>query len=54
MQKASECRSPSRTWFRDGADHVVAKYDYPPDLEQRTVEMVLEQAELFAAGAEDN
>ena len=29
---------------------LLAKYDYPPDLEERAVELVLQQAELFAAG----
>ncbi len=27
---------------------LLAKYEYPPDLEERAVELVLEQAELFA------
>ena len=26
----------------------LAKYDYPPDYEERAVELILEQAELFA------
>lgn len=29
--------------------HLLAKYDYPPDLEERAVELVLQQAELFAS-----
>lgn len=29
---------------------LLAKYDYPPDLEEKAVELVLQQAELFAAG----
>jgi type I restriction enzyme, R subunit len=33
---------------------LLAKYDYPPDLEERAVELVLEQAELFAGGARDD
>ena len=28
---------------------LLAKYDYPPDLEERAVELVLQQAELFAS-----
>ena len=28
---------------------LLAKYDYPPDLEDKAVELVLEQAELLAA-----
>lgn len=28
----------------------LAKYEYPPDLEEKAVELVLQQAELFAAG----
>lgn len=28
---------------------LLAKYDYPPDQEDKAVELVLEQAELFAA-----
>lgn len=30
-----------------------AKYDYPPDLEEKAIELVLEQAEVFASGAAD-
>jgi type I restriction enzyme R subunit len=26
---------------------LLAKYDYPPDLEEKAVELVLQQAELF-------
>ena len=29
---------------------LLARYDYPPDLEEKAVELVLQQAELFAAG----
>ncbi len=29
---------------------LLAKYDYLPDLEEKAVELVLEQAELFAEG----
>jgi type I restriction enzyme R subunit len=28
---------------------LLAKYDYPPDKEARAIELVLEQAELFAS-----
>ena len=28
---------------------LLAKYDYPPDLEEKAVELVLQQAELFAS-----
>jgi type I restriction enzyme R subunit len=27
---------------------LLAKYDYPPDLEEKAAELVLQQAELFA------
>ena len=27
---------------------LLAKYDYPPDLEEKAVDLVLQQAELFA------
>jgi type I restriction enzyme R subunit len=30
---------------------LLAKYDYPPDHEDRAVELVLEQAELFSLAA---
>jgi type I restriction enzyme, R subunit len=33
---------------------LLAKYEYPPDLEERAVELVLEQAELFAGGDGDD
>ena len=37
-------------WTRTRVRRLLAKYDYPPDLEERAVELVLEQAELFAVG----
>jgi hypothetical protein len=30
---------------------MLAKYDYPPDLEEAAVELVLEQAEQYALAA---
>jgi type I restriction enzyme R subunit len=42
-----------RAAMRTKVRRLLAKYDYPPDLEDKAVELVLEQAELFAAvGAE--
>jgi type I restriction enzyme, R subunit len=35
--------------MRTKVRRLLAKYDYPPDLEERAIEVVLEQAELFAA-----
>jgi type I restriction enzyme, R subunit len=40
-----------RATMRTKVRRLLAKYDYPPDLEQRAVDLVLEQAELFAAEA---
>jgi type I restriction enzyme R subunit len=40
-----------RAAMRTKVRRLLAKYDYPPDLEERAVELVLEQAELFAAVA---
>jgi type I restriction enzyme R subunit len=37
--------------MRSKVRRLLAKYGYPPDLEEKAVELVLEQAELFAAGA---
>jgi len=39
-----------RASMRAKVRRLLAKYDYPPDLEEKAVELVLEQAELFAAG----
>ena len=40
-----------RAGMRARVRRLLAKYDYPPDKEARAVELVLEQAELFATGA---
>ena len=40
-----------RAAMRTRVRRLLAKYDYPPDLEDKAVELVLEQAELFAAEA---
>ncbi len=37
-----------RATMRAKVRRLLAKYDYPPDLEEKAVELVLEQAELFA------
>ncbi len=37
-----------RAAMRSKVRRLLAKYGYPPDLEERAVELVLEQAELFA------
>lgn len=37
-----------RAAMRTRVRRLLAKYDYPPDLEEKAVELVLEQAELFA------
>jgi len=43
-----------RAAMRTKVRRLLAKYDYPPDLEQKAVELILEQAELFAGvGAAD-
>lgn len=39
-----------RAAMRAKVRRLLAKYDYPPDAEERAVELVLEQAELFASG----
>lgn len=39
-----------RAAMRAKVRRLLAKYDYPPDQEDKAVELVLEQAELFAAG----
>jgi type I restriction enzyme R subunit len=39
-----------RAAMRAKVRRLLAKYDYPPDQEDRAVELVLEQAELFAEG----
>jgi type I restriction enzyme R subunit len=40
-----------RAAMRSKVRRLLAKYDYPPDAEEKAVELVLEQAELFANGA---
>lgn len=34
--------------MRSKARQILARYDYPPDAENKAIELVLEQAELFA------
>jgi type I restriction enzyme R subunit len=43
-----------RAAIRTKVRRLLAKYEYPPDLEERAVELVLEQAELFAVGGGDD
>jgi len=38
-----------RAMTRAKVRRLLAKYDYPPDKEARAIELVLEQAELFAS-----
>lgn len=40
-----------RASMRAKIRRLLAKYDYPPDKEERAIELVLEQAELFASDA---
>lgn len=40
-----------RAAMRTKVRRLLAKYDYPPDLEEKAVELVLAQAELFAGAA---
>jgi len=42
-----------RAAMRSKVRRLLAKYDYPPDAEEKAVELVLEQAELFANGTAD-
>lgn len=42
-----------RAGMRAKVRRLLAKYDYPPDLEERAIELVLEQAELFADSGVD-
>ena len=37
--------------MRSKVRRILAKYDYPPDAEAKAIELVLEQAEVFANGA---
>ena len=39
--------------MRSKVRRLLASYDYPPDREERAVELVLEQAELFANSTEE-
>lgn len=36
--------------MRSKVRRILAKYDYPPDAEAKAIELVIEQAELFARG----
>ena len=38
-----------RATIRTRVRRLLAKYDYPPDLEERAVDSVLEQAGIFAS-----
>ncbi|WP_125612571.1 type I restriction enzyme endonuclease domain-containing protein [Specibacter cremeus] len=38
-----------RAAMRSKVRRLLARYDYPPDAEAKAIELVLEQAELFAA-----
>jgi type I restriction enzyme R subunit len=38
-----------RASMRSKVRRLLAKYDYPPDKEARAVELIIEQAELFAS-----
>lgn len=40
-----------RAGLRAKVKRLLARYDYPPDKEERAIELVLEQAELFASAA---
>lgn len=42
-------KEPVRATIRSKVRRLLAKYDNPPDLEERVVELVLQQAELFAS-----
>ncbi|MGO1737180.1 MAG: type I restriction enzyme endonuclease domain-containing protein, partial [Leucobacter sp.] len=35
--------------MRSKVRRILARYDYPPDAEDKAIELVLEQAELFAS-----
>ncbi len=39
-----------RAAMRSKVRRLLARYDYPPDAEARAIELVIEQAELFANG----
>ena len=40
-----------RAAMRTKVRRLLAKYDYPPDMEEKAIELVLAQAELFAGAA---
>jgi type I restriction enzyme R subunit len=42
-----------RATMRTRVRRLLAKYDYPPDLEEKAIELVLEQAAVFATGVAD-
>ena len=42
-----------RATMRSKVRRLLARYDYPPDAEAKAIELVLEQAELFAKGEVD-
>ena len=42
-----------RAKMRSAVRRILVRYDYPPDLEEDAVELVIEQAELFAAEGEE-
>ena len=39
--------------MRSKVRRLLAKYDYPPDHEEKAIELVLQQAELFASSGAD-
>jgi type I restriction enzyme R subunit len=45
-------RDSVRAAMRSKIRRLLAKYDYPPDHEEQAIELVLEQAELFAANGD--
>jgi type I restriction enzyme R subunit len=45
-------RDSVKAAMRSKIRRLLAKYDYPPDREDKAIELVLQQAELFAANGE--
>ncbi|MCT3000927.1 type I restriction endonuclease subunit R [Propionibacterium freudenreichii] len=43
-------KNSARAAMRSKVRRLLARYDYPPDAEDKAIELVLEQAELFAKG----
>ena len=43
-------KNSARAAMRSKVRHLLARYDYPPNAEAKAIELVLEQAELFAKG----